>query len=223
MFPNSTHLRPNLSINGFHSSFDSFRGGQLPTQPLHFSHSYSYYPIPPPRLLCQANNPSINIPTLPPLNAMHQDFQISTKIELEAPEMPRDPDMLKNIDVLSSFVVKNGINHENMLKQNQANNPKFGFLFESEPGTEAAIGRIYYEWKKSALRATFQPRYEYQAPSILLNQCSNFFINNTQKETSNRLNQDSISYGEIDMDIEGIYTILLILETLRKVEPIYIP
>jgi len=59
--------------------------------------------------------------------------------------------MLKNIDILSGFVVKNGPQFEDMARQKQANDPKFGFLFGGEPGSEAALGKAYYEWKKRCL------------------------------------------------------------------------
>jgi hypothetical protein len=70
--------------------------------------------------------------------------------------MPRDPEMLKNIDLLSSFVVKNGPEFEQLARTKQIGDPKFGFLFGGEPDTDAAIGQRYYEWKKQALKASLQ-------------------------------------------------------------------
>ena len=121
--------------------------------------------------------------------------------------MPRDPNMLQNIDLLSSFVEKNGTNIDNIAKQNQSNNPNFSYLFESKPDTEAAMERLYYEWKKNALHATYHPQHEFQASS-LSNDCGNFKRDDAQMEVSKLLNQGSISNEEVDMDIEGIVAIL---------------
>jgi hypothetical protein len=70
------------------------------------------------------------------------------------PAMPQDAEMLKNIDILSSFVVKNGPDFEQLARKKQSADPKFAFLFEGEPDTNAAIGQRYYEWKKHALEAS---------------------------------------------------------------------
>jgi hypothetical protein len=73
---------------------------------------------------------------------------------MDPPAMPRDAEMLKNIDVLSSFVVKNGPDFEQLARKKQSADPKFAFLFGGEPDTDAAIGQRYYEWKKHALEAS---------------------------------------------------------------------
>jgi hypothetical protein len=73
---------------------------------------------------------------------------------MDPPAMPRDAEMLKNIDILSSFVVKNGPDFEQLARKKQSADPKFAFLFGGEPDTDAAIGQRYYEWKKHALEAS---------------------------------------------------------------------
>ncbi len=81
---------------------------------------------------------------------------VADNFPIDPPSMPRDPEMLKNIDLLSSFVVKNGPEFEQLARTKQIGDPKFGFLFGGEPDTDAAIGQRYYEWKKQALKASLQ-------------------------------------------------------------------
>ncbi|CAK9883399.1 unnamed protein product [Sphagnum jensenii] len=81
---------------------------------------------------------------------------VADNFPMDPPSMPRDPEMLKNIDLLSSFVVKNGPEFEQLARTKQIGDPKFGFLFGGEPDTDAAIGQRYYEWKKQALKASLQ-------------------------------------------------------------------
>ena len=207
---NLTYARPNFNIHGSNTCFNSFNTYQLPMQPQHFSNTYPNYPKPPSNLVFYNDNPPTKGSSFLPLSIIDQNIQNSIKFEVEAPQMPRDPNMLRNIDVLSSFVVKNGINFENMTKKNEKYNPKFSFLFESEPGTEAAIGRKYYEWKKNALQATFHPRCNtIQTPTNLSNHCEDSIMDGAQKKMGNPFNQGYIFNEEVDMDIEGMYTMLL--------------
>lgn len=67
------------------------------------------------------------------------------------PPVPKDPEMLKNIEILSSFVVKNGPQFESMARAKQSGDPKFAFLFGGERGTDAALGFDFYNWKKEHL------------------------------------------------------------------------
>lgn len=64
------------------------------------------------------------------------------------PQKPIDDEVVRNIEVLSQFVAKNGPQFENMARDKQAGNPKFSFLFGGEPGSDAAIGQDYFHWFK---------------------------------------------------------------------------
>lgn len=162
-----------------------------------------------------------------PLETFHQNIQMPTVTLSEAPTMPRDPEMLKNIDYLSSCVVKQGLSFERMIQEKEANNPKFGFLFESEQGTEAAVGKEYYEWKKNALQATFHPQTPILSKIIIdsdsqirpssSNNCFSSQVQQVQQfgvNTNVLHNQLSTSSGEMDMDLEGNYLFQLVFELL---------
>ncbi len=114
------------------------------------------------------------------------------------PAMPRDAEMLKNIHVLSSFVVKNGPDFEQLARRKQVGDPKFGFLFGGDPDTDAAIGQRYYEWKKRALEAGL--RVAAQASSGLL-------VSPVQPSAppyAEKLTSDApASPAGSDMDLEG--------------------
>eukprot|EP01018_Ginkgo_biloba_P019238 Gb_26302 [translate_table: standard] len=64
------------------------------------------------------------------------------------PPKPNDEEIVRNIEILSQFVVKNGPEFENMARAKQAGNPKFSFLFGGPPGSDAAIGLQYFQWFK---------------------------------------------------------------------------
>lgn len=51
---------------------------------------------------------------------------------MELPKPPEDPELKNIIDKLANFVARNGPEFENMTKQKQQDNPKFGFLFGGE-------------------------------------------------------------------------------------------
>ena len=188
--------RPGMqNPNQFPSSFGMHgRGSPGPGPPQQFPGGPypGYHPgpqLPPPSLPPPppGNFPAEPLPPPPP----HAQGVPEQRPAEEAPSMPRDPEMLKNIDVLSSFVVKNGPQFEDMARKKEARDPKFGFLFGGEPGSEAAIGRTYYEWKKSALMATLRP------PP----QNSSFVENFSSLAT----NDAPASPGASDMDMEGMY------------------
>lgn len=143
------------------------------------------------------------LPGSPPMEVLHPrppPIAEQSAPTGEAPQMPRDPEMLKNIDILSSFVVKNGSDFENLARQKQAGDPKFGFLFGGEPGSEAAIGRAYYEWKKNALLVTFRPQHsESQAPQ-LPQQSPQM----GKADVFSPINGAPVSPAGSDMDMEGM-------------------
>ncbi|KAJ7297985.1 hypothetical protein O6H91_Y023800 [Diphasiastrum complanatum] len=70
---------------------------------------------------------------------------------LKAPPKPQNLDMLKNIEILSTFVVRNGHQFEDMAKRFQGADPNFSFLFGGKLGTDASLGCEYYQWRKRAL------------------------------------------------------------------------
>ncbi|KAH7332070.1 hypothetical protein KP509_20G066500 [Ceratopteris richardii] len=89
-------------------------------------------------------------PRSPPLPHTEESLSMASLLPPE-PLRPTDPEILKNIDVLAAFVVKNGPRFESMARARQAGDPKFAFLFESDAAPEAAIGHEYYKWKKQCI------------------------------------------------------------------------
>ncbi|XP_024373661.1 uncharacterized protein [Physcomitrium patens] len=125
--------------------------GPFPEHLQHFSGQYPGYPGPqrgagPPPSHHAGDAPTDRMPSSTPIVAEWRAVE-------EPPLAPQDSDMLKNIDILSGFVVKNGPQFEDMARHKQADDPKFAFLFGGVPGSEAAIGKAYYEWKKRSLIA----------------------------------------------------------------------
>lgn len=239
MTSNSSHFRPRFDVHGLQSYYNSFNvANQIHVPPQFFP---KVYPAnnnrPPLRHVFQHNNPHINGSINFSSEHIHQNVQMPITFVSEAPVMPRDPEMLRNIDILSSYVIKHGSSFEKMTQEKEANNPKFGFLFDSDPGTEAAIGKLYYEWKKNALQATFHPQHHPQEPISSSNRdcgesqtlpfASNCFCNSqardAKKETYNLPDQDSVSSGGIDMDIEGMHSTLLLFEYLTDLKSICVP
>lgn len=235
---NSTHLKPSFDAHGLqpcHNPFNVVNQGHA--RPQFFPNvclNNNKPPLPP---MFQPNNSHANESINFSLRHIPQSIQMSTTSISEAPIMPRDPEMLKNIDLLSSFVVKEGLSFEKMTREKEVNDPKFRFLFDSEPGTEAAIGKVYYEWKKNALQATFHPRYQCQTPTSLSNQiccesqiplsssnhCYSSQIQATKNEIYTFHDQDSIFSGETDMDIEGMYSLFPYWDSLNFFKSIFIP
>lgn len=107
--------------------------------------------------------------------------------------------MLKNIEVLSCFVAKNGPRFENMAREKQADNPKFAFLFGGERGTEAAIGSEYYEWKKQYL--AWEERNE--LPTAEQTRISESNQHREEVGAAQLSLEGSGSPTESDMDMEG--------------------
>lgn len=68
------------------------------------------------------------------------------------PPRPNDPEVVRNIEVLAPFAVKHGPQFELLAKTKKADDPTFAFIFGGSPGTEAAIGYEFYEWKKRCLK-----------------------------------------------------------------------
>ena len=121
-----------------------------PGHPQHYSGQYPTYPGPqrgvgPPH----SGNLSADHMSPSPQVSGHGAQQ---RVAEDGPLAP-GPEMVKNIEILAGFVVKNGQQFEDMARLKQADDPGFGFLFGGELGSEAAIGKAYYEWKKGTLMA----------------------------------------------------------------------
>ncbi|OAE19033.1 hypothetical protein AXG93_2839s1290 [Marchantia polymorpha subsp. ruderalis] len=134
-------------------------GGGAPG-PYHFPHfpgfglSQGYPPPshrPPPSGLAHPPPLPGSLPSVapPPPPLLDASVRSSLKgVPPPPPPAPKDAEMLKNIELLSSFVARNGPWFEKLTRDQHGHNPKFAFLFGGERGTEAAIGSDFYEWKK---------------------------------------------------------------------------
>ncbi|CAM6081958.1 unnamed protein product [Calypogeia fissa] len=129
---------------GFHSPF---HGGPPSYHPVsHSGPSPLVRPPPPP------GSPPLETSPPPPPSDGSASFRSGPKsAPPPPPPMPKDPEMLKNIEILSSFVIKNGPQFESMARAKQAGDPKFAFLFGGERGSDAAFGYDFYNWKKEHL------------------------------------------------------------------------
>eukprot|EP01018_Ginkgo_biloba_P039225 Gb_00875 [translate_table: standard] len=140
---------------------------QGPADTLPLPPSFSPVPLPPPpppamevsqppppspmQLLPLQPPPTMEVSQPPHSHSLplHVPPQMSNDVPLYAPpQMPNDEEMIQNIEILSQFVVKNGPEFENMARAKQAGNPKFSFLFDGPPGSDAAIGFQYFQWMK---------------------------------------------------------------------------
>jgi hypothetical protein len=179
--PNPSQFGPLFGMQGRGSPGGVGPAGQrvpLPGHPQHYSGQYPGYSGPqrgagPPH----AGNPLTD--HMPPSSQV-SGRGAQQRVANGAPMPPRDEEMLKNIEVLSSFVAKNGPQFEDMARQKQAEDPKFGFLFGGEPGSEAAIGKAYYEWKKRCLIAP------------------------NDRDAQSPVNEAPVSPDGSDMDMEGV-------------------
>ena len=75
------------------------------------------------------------------------DATVGTKGE-ELPEkdidvsIPEDLHMRYVIDTLAAYVLKDGAKFEQLIRQREAQNPAFAFLFE-----DGTVANVYYRWK----------------------------------------------------------------------------
>ena len=67
------------------------------------------------------------------------------------PSAPPDPEVVRNIEVLASFVAQNGPDFELLARRNTAGNPKFSFLKEEEDDDSSSEAKAFYEWRKQNL------------------------------------------------------------------------
>ncbi|KAF9624546.1 hypothetical protein IFM89_011720 [Coptis chinensis] len=64
------------------------------------------------------------------------------------PLKPAAEEVVKQVEVLCKYIVKNGPEFEVTTRRKEHGNPRFTFLFGGEPGSEAAIANEYFEWMK---------------------------------------------------------------------------
>lgn len=69
-------------------------------------------------------------PGPPPFVNAPRPFQHEGPAEPTPP--PPDPAVAERIQKMAAYVVRNGVDFENMMKQKEESNPKFGFLFGGE-------------------------------------------------------------------------------------------
>ncbi|XP_024516086.1 pollen-specific leucine-rich repeat extensin-like protein 1 [Selaginella moellendorffii] len=74
------------------------------------------------------------------------------------PPVPRDPKMLHHIKLFAAFVAKFGVENESLVRAKQQGKSEFSFLYGGEPGSEASIGRHYYEWQKEVMLKVLEAR-----------------------------------------------------------------
>lgn len=185
--PNPNQFGPPFGMQGRGSPGGPGPAGQRVPPPGHSQQYSGQYP--------GYSGPQRGAGPPPPPDPMPPSPQMSghgARVADDAPLPPRDIEMLKNIEILSGFVAKNGPQFEDMARQKQADDPKFGFLFGGEPGTEAAIGKAYYEWRKSCLIA---PK---------------------DRDAHSPVNEPPVSPNGSDMDMEGMWAYSISLDAELK-------
>ncbi|XP_059077312.1 uncharacterized protein LOC131057751 isoform X2 [Cryptomeria japonica] len=126
---------------------------------------------------------------------------------LSQPPRPKDDEIIRNIEILVQFVLKNGPEFENMARAKQAGNPKFSFLFGGELGSDAAIGYEYYQWlkRKSQLDQSAgregEAKVQLQAPSVSPDS-NQQHMDSKGVHLGGALTVSVVSDMEVDMDME---------------------
>lgn len=83
------------------------------------------------------------------------------------PRKPHDLEIIKIIEDMAEFVVKNGPRYESMARAKHAGDPNFTFLFENDSGPEAVINHDYYQWKKEILQLQSEAASESKSSKLL--------------------------------------------------------
>ncbi|KAK1297653.1 Zinc finger CCCH domain-containing protein 36 [Acorus calamus] len=80
-----------------------------------------------------------------------EEYPLKEKESADLPSPPPKPlveEVVHNIEVLCQYIANVGPHFENMVRQKEASNSRFSFLFGGEPGSAAAIGHEYFQWMK---------------------------------------------------------------------------
>jgi len=174
---------------------------QLPPPP-HSQPLYppQYFPQPPALEFSQPPPPSTDVLDQPP--SSH-----STPLP-PPPQVPNDEEMVQNIEILSEFVVKNGPEFENMARAKQAGNPKFSFLFDGAPSSDAAIGYQYFQWmkKKWELQITTGQQVENQGQSIEPSEIPMYSQQSIDPKVAMEQVPTSPAVSDMDMDDDFVLT-----------------
>ncbi|PIA63141.1 hypothetical protein AQUCO_00200873v1 [Aquilegia coerulea] len=115
------------------------------------------------------------------------------------PCKPAAKEVVRQIEVLCQYIVKNGPAFEVAARRKEHGNPKFSFLFGGEPGSEAAIAYDYFQWmKRKCLMESKLRNWSEQSDSS---------FRPSEAESSRYLNrftneEASHSPGNSDMDME---------------------
>ncbi|VFQ65680.1 unnamed protein product [Cuscuta campestris] len=135
---------------GFHPQHQPFPQFLPPQQQFPYHRPPQLHPhAPPPHLLHlhqqQQQHPSpISTPGFPPHIPPHLTSPSPFHGPYDSPPLPApppsDPELLKRIDKLIEYAVKNGPEFEAMIREKQQDNPAYGFLFGGE-------GHYYYRYK----------------------------------------------------------------------------
>ena len=119
-------------------------------------------------------------------------------------QLPSDPEILKNIEGMVEFVVRNGPRYESIVRAKHAGDPKFAFLFENDSDPEAVINRAFYKWKKQRLQLQLQTEADKR-----INKHANHELNTrwTEKERQIIGKDEELPGSPVisDMDMDGAF------------------
>lgn len=169
------------------------------------THSQPRYP---PQYLPQPPALEFSQPPPPSTDALDQPPSSHTTTLPPPPQVPNDEEMVQNIEILSEFVVKNGPEFENMARAKQAGNPKFSFLFDGAPSSDAAIGYQYFQWmkKKWELQITTSEQVENQGQSIQPSETPMYSQQSIDPKLSVEQVPTSPAVSDMDMDDDFVLT-----------------
>lgn len=64
------------------------------------------------------------------------------------PPVPSEQKILRNIDLLASFVARLGPEFEELAMKRHMGDASYSFLYNSSPGSKASKENDFYQWKK---------------------------------------------------------------------------
>ncbi|KAF5186166.1 Zinc finger ccch domain-containing protein [Thalictrum thalictroides] len=143
--------------------------------------------------------PTIHGGTSCDMSKVEDRLPSETQSPLVLPPIPAAKEVVRQIEVLCQYIVKNGPAFEVAARRKEHGNPKFSFLFGGEPGSEAAIAYDYFQWmKRKCLK---------ESKSRNGSEQSDLPLRPSEAESSKYLNRftnenASHSPGDSDMDME---------------------